>query len=190
MIRCDKCGFENNDGSQFCLNCHEQLTADNRPLSNSERYIYINQEAIASVQEKTQKTRKTALTICVVFVLVLVVAFVIYLTNLYTPVIDERIVGSWEQPGFGNSILAVWTFKSDDSCVLNFPTSGMGNSGSVAYYRAENNVLKMSSSRNMNNSHMVYKYFFGVTESGSECLILEQTTAGTGTTKNILYKVR
>lgn len=190
MIKCKNCGYENNDGSHICLNCREQLS-DVTSSSDAEKYIRINQEAIERTEASVRKANKTTAVVIVSVIVILILGIVIYFANLYKPVIDERLLGSWQYQGYG--FTDVWTFEKDGTYNMTRSGTGIFSEGINAedwHYRAEDGKLKTSWSKNVEEyTSATYTYQFGTTESGVECLILTQTSVATGTSQQILYRV-
>lgn len=191
MVKCKKCGYENNDGSQVCLNCRENLDEEEKATSDSELYIKTNQAAVAAVNEQVKKVSKATLFVVLSLIVAFVLGIIIYFANLYKPVIDEQLLGSWQSSGYGYS--DVWTFEEDGTYSMKRSGTGIFSEGldiDEWYYRAENGKLKTSWSKNVDNYvSATYEYKFGVSENGTQCLILTKYDNGSGTSTEILYRI-
>ena len=187
MIKCKKCGYENNDGSRVCLNCRENLDNVERSISESEIYIQTNQAAIAAADDRVKKVNKTTLIVIISLIAAFILGVVIYFANLYKPVVDENLLGTWQYTGYGYT--EVWSFEKDGTYNLSM---SLGDYDIVDwYYRAEDGKLKTSWSKDVNNYvSATYEYQFGVAENGTQCLILTEHDNGSGTSTKILYKVK
>lgn len=190
MIKCKNCGYENNDGSHICLNCREQLS-DVTSSSDAEKYIRINQEAIERTEASVRKANKTTAVVIVSVIVILILGIVIYFANLYKPVIDERLLGSWQSAGYGYT--DVWTFEKDGTYSMTRSGTGIFADGLDMddwHYKAEGGRLKTSWSKNIDEYvSATYEYQFGVSEDGRQCLILKQINSGGGGSTQILYKI-
>lgn len=82
MIRCEKCSYDNNDGSQICLNCGERLAKQNKSLSESEQYIYAHQNANECDEQAVRKVvGKTMLAIFGAVVLIIAIGYLVNYIN-------------------------------------------------------------------------------------------------------------
>lgn len=87
MIKCNNCGYENNDGSQVCLNCRATLTRANRFPSTSEYYIRTSQKAAAAAERHVRNDIKKILIVFVIIALVFVIG-VKYISTRLSLTID------------------------------------------------------------------------------------------------------
>lgn len=191
MIKCNKCGYENNDGSQICLNCREHLDKAEKTISDSEAYIETNREALSNVDKEAQKVGRTTIVVIVAILAAVILGVVIYFSNLYKPVIDEQLLGSWQYSGYGYT--DVWTFEEDGTYDMKRTGTGIfSDSQNIVdwYYRAEDGKIKTSWSKNVNEYvSATYEYQLGVSKDGVQCLILTRYDDGGLKTTEILYKV-
>lgn len=191
MIKCKNCGYENNDGSQICLNCRERLDQSLKQTSNAEKYISANQEAFSEIERTARKTGKTTAIVFVVILIAAILGVVIYFANLYKPVVDTNLLGSWQSVGYGYT--DVWTFEKDGTYNMTRTGTGIFSDGLDVddwHYKAEGGKLKTSWSKNIDDYvSAIYEYQFGVSEDGRQCLILKEIKSGGGGTTEILYKV-
>lgn len=191
MVRCKKCGYENNDGSRVCLNCREELDEVERSISESEKYIQTNQTAITVAEEQAKKVSKTTLLVVLSLIAVFILGVVIYFANLYKPVVDINLLGSWQSAGYGYT--DVWTFEKDGTYSMTRSGTGIFADGLDMddwHYKAEGGRLKTSWSKNIDEYVLAtYEYQFGVSEDGRQCLILKQINSGGGGSTQILYKI-
>lgn len=191
MIKCKNCGYENNDGSQICLNCREQLNQGLKQTSNAERYISTNQEAFSEIERSGRKIGKTTAIVFVVILIATVLGMVIHFANLYKPVVDTNLLGSWQSVGYGYT--DVWTFEKDGTYSIIRSGTGIFSDGLDAddwHYKAEGGILKTSWSKNIDDYvSATYEYQFGLSEDGRQCLILKHINYDGVSTTEILYKV-
>ena len=192
MVKCNSCGFENNDGSQICLNCRQRLDQSVKQASNAEAYIQADQKAISDIEKMVRKNGKTAVTVFVVILVAAVLGVLIYFANLYKPVVDTNLLGSWQYNGYGYT--DVWTFEKDGSYRLQRTGTGIFSDGldeDGLHYKAEDGRLKTSWSKNVDEYlTAIYEYQFGVSEDGKQCLILKRIENGGVSSTEILIKVQ
>lgn len=175
MIKCKNCGYENNNGSQICLHCREKLTGV-ASSSNAETYIRIQQEAISQQEATAKKVGNRTLIVMVSVLALFVIGVAIYLANLYKPVVDKRLLGSWSTPGTTIGYAETLTFQKNGTLKMTNTVSGTSD----WYYHAKDGTLKISILKNIDkNVSSSYTYQFGTTEDGRECLLLTDTSAGT-----------
>ena len=189
MLRCKRCGYENNDGSHICLNCRENLDDVERSASESELYIQMNQAAIKEADERVKRINKTTLIVILSLVAAGILGVVVYFANLYKPVVDDNLLGTWQFAGYGYT--EIWTFEKDGTYSMTRSGTGIFSEELNIdwYYRAEDGKLRTSWSKDVNNNISVsYEYQFGVSENGTRCLILKQIQGG-GSNTYILTRV-
>lgn len=192
MIKCKKCGYENNDGSQICLNCRERLDQSLKQDSNAEKYIAANQAAYSEFEKTVRKNGKTAVTVFLVVLVAAVLGVLIYFAILYRPVVDTKLLGSWQYNGYG--YIDVWTFEKDGTYSMRRTGTGIFSDGLDVddwHYKAEDGRLKTSWSKNIDEClTAIYEYQFGVSEDGIQCLILKRIENGGVSSTEILVKVK
>lgn len=189
MVKCNKCGYENNDGSRVCLNCREILENAEGPISDPMQYGNTNRDAMAEVDEQRKKGSKNGWIIGLLLA-AFIIGGIVFFVNRQRPVIDEELLGSWQSSGVG--YVDVWTFEKDGTFDMRRTGTGIFSDGQNIldwYYRAEDGRLITSWSKNVNEyATATYEYQLGFSENGVQCLILIRNDGGVKTTE-LLYRV-
>ncbi len=75
MIQCPRCKYENNDGSQYCLNCRLSLPRTTA-LSDYQKTMRTYQAQEAEKSEQTKRSMRIVLAVIAIMVLIIVILLV------------------------------------------------------------------------------------------------------------------
>lgn len=137
-------------------------------------------------------------TIIVAAIAAFVLGLVIYFFTSHKPVVDERLVGTWQISSSGYiNYTETWTFRKDGTFDRITNGSGLladGINMDNWYYRAEDGKLKTSPSKNFDGAYSwasvsTYEYQFGISETGTQCLILALLHSDGHNDTTLLYKI-
>ena len=182
MIKCNNCGYENNDGSTVCLNCRKVLETTGDSFSPKVQHTSTAKDLY------TSNTSKKPIAILIT-VLIIIVGAVIYFSNPSNAV-DDKLLGTWQTRNYTSvGCIDVWTFKRNGTYTMSrtFSNPTIDKLNGDGYYSAEKGVLKTSFSKNVKDyTTATYTYSYGVSDDGCECIILKHSNSPG---KDILYKV-
>lgn len=159
MIRCESCGYENNNANIVCARCQSRL--QRHEISVQEEYIREKEQAAKRQRELVQEASKKAIRTTLIVMGIITIIAIIVIWSQYGPRVDNRLTGSWTLNRWPN---ATWVFDSSGKVSMN---SGEPN----IKYRAENGRLRLWPDSQFET---VYTYHFatGTDNSGNQCEVL------------------